>query len=229
MGCGGRHVAMSAPTKDRSSFHVERGRLLFADDFRGDLSRWVIEQQPGGNVSAQDGRLVISDRGGCTVWWRQRLEGNLAISYEATVSSAARVSDLNAFWMASDPSRRGDFFAAGHGRDGRFDTYNGLLTYYVGCGGNNNSTTRFRRYSGDGARPLLPEHDLRAARFLLEADRAYRIELIACGDRVQYVRDGEVVFDVVDSEPLRAGWFAFRTVDSHIEIRDFRVSEARCP
>jgi hypothetical protein len=32
-----------------------------------------------------------------------------------------------------------------------------------------------------------------------------------------------VWFTYVDLEPLRAGWFGFRTVDSRIEIRDFAV------
>lgn len=210
-------------------FDVARGQLLFADDFLGGTSRWVIEQQPGGRVDTQGGRLVIVDRGGSTVWWRQRLSGAVVIRFEATVSSAARVSDLNVFWMASDPARPADLFATGHGRDGRFSTYDGLRTYYVGCGGNDNTTTRFRRYAGDGTRPLAPEHDLREPRFLLQGDRPYRIELRACGERVQYLRDGELFFDVVDHEPLRSGWFALRTVDSRIEIRDFRVFEARCP
>ena len=49
----------------------------------------------------------------------------------------------------------------------RFAAYNDLKTYYVGLGGNRNTTTRFRRYIGDPeTRPLLPEHDLILARRL---------------------------------------------------------------
>ena len=97
-----------------------------------------------------------------------------------------------------------------------------------------NSTTRFRRYDGSGARPLLPEHDLSAPEFLLKADHVYEITLVAGADgRVQFIRDGEVVFNWVDPEPLRRGWFGFRTVDSRIEITEFRVhagvSQAREP
>ena len=41
-------------------------------------------------------------------------------------------------------------------RSGAFADYNDLLTYYVGLGGNRNTTTRFRRYIGDPVlRPLL--------------------------------------------------------------------------
>jgi Domain of unknown function (DUF6250) len=194
------------------------------DDFRAGLTQWVVEQQPGGTVSAADGKLIIDDAGGCTVWFRPRLQAPLTISYTARMSSASRVSDLNCFWLATDPVRPDDLFAAGHGRDGKFATYDRLSTYYVGCGGNTNSTTRFRRYDGTGTRPLLPEHDLTASEFLLEPDRDYRITLSVTADgRVQYRRDGIVFFDWQDPEPLRRGWFGFRTVHSRIEIRDFQV------
>ncbi len=200
------------------------GEILAEDDFRGGLTRWVVEQQPGGTVDAKDGVLTIADRGGCTVWWRERLAGPLVIRYSATLKGDARVSDLNCFWMAVDPRRPDDLFAPGHGRDGRFGTYDTLATYYVGCGGNGNTTTRFRRYVGDGARPLLPEHDLKQAAALLEAERLYRIEITVGADgRTTWARDGVAWFSYDDPEPLRAGWFGFRTVDSRIEIRDFRV------
>ena len=197
---------------------------LFRDGFSHGLAQWVVEQQTGGTVTTANGQLIITDTGGCTVWFRERLAAPVTITYTARVSSAARVSDLNCFWMASDPARPGDLFAAGHKRDGKFSTYDSLRTYYVGYGGNNNTTTRFRRYDGSGARPLLPAHDLGAPEYLLKADHAYRITLVAGTDgRVQFIRDGTVVFDWHDPEPLRSGWFGFRTVDSRIEISDFQV------
>lgn len=114
--------------------------ILFQDDFRNGLAAWVVEQQPGGQVSAADGKLVIEDAAGCTVWFREPLEAPVTIRYTATVSSANRVSDLNCFWMASDPGRPDDLFGPGHGRTGKFSTYDPLKTYYVGYGG-----TRTRR------------------------------------------------------------------------------------
>ena len=67
-----------------------------------------------------------------------------------------RVSDLNCFWMARDSRNPDDLFAV-H-RTGKFADYNQLLCYYVGVGGNTNTTTRFRRYIGDAnTRPLLPQ------------------------------------------------------------------------
>ncbi len=195
------------------------------DDFSGELENWIVEQQPGGTVRIKEGRLIIADAGGCTVWFRHRLEAPVVITYTVRMSSASRVSDLNCFWMASDPARPDDLFAAGHGRDGRFATYDTLRTYYVGYGGNANTTTRFRRYDGTGARPLAPEHDIGAPEYLLRPDAIYHITLTVTAEgRVQFIRNGEVVFDLLDPEPLTRGWFGFRTVHSRMEIQDFRVS-----
>ena len=203
------------------------GKRLYTDNFHGGLVQWVVEQQPGGTVTTQNGRLVIEDVAGCTVWFRSKLTAPVVITYTATVAAKPRVSDLNCFWMATDPARPGDLFAPGHKRDGRFATYDSLRTYYVGYGGNDNTTTRFRRYAGDGTRPLLPEHDLKAPAVLLKPDHAHKITLIVIGGRVQFLRDGTVIFDFRDPQPLTEGWFGFRTVQSRIEIRDFVVREAK--
>jgi len=201
----------------------------FSDDFSHGSDQWIIEQQPGGSVTVHDGVLAIDDAGGCTVWYQPKLVAPVVVRYEARVLSSGRVSDLNCFWMAGDP-RRADLFAPGHGRDGKFASYDTLRTYYVGYGGNENTTTRFRRYDGTGARPLDPEHDRRAPQFLLKPDHWYRIELLATAEgHVQFSRDDEVIFDIQDPAPLREGWFGIRTVHSRIEVRNFSVSSPAAP
>lgn len=191
-----------------------------------DLSRWSVEQMPGGRVGAQGDAMVIEDAGGCTVWYRERLTAPVEITYEITVIAKGgkfdRVSDLNCFWMASDPKSPG---AMPSGRSGKFSDYNSLFTYYVGYGGNNNSTTRFRRYDGTEARPLLPEHDLSASAVLLQPNQVYRIRLVARDGVAEYWRDGEKIFSWRDPSPLVTGWFGFRTVKSHLEIRNFQVRQ----
>jgi hypothetical protein len=204
------------------------GTILFADDFHGGLAGWVVEQQPGGTVTAKDGHLIIDDAGGCTVWLRRELEVPVLITYVARVSSASRVSDLNCFWMATDPAAPGgEVLATSARRTGALAEYDALRLYYVGAGGNANTTTRFRRYTGTGERPLLPEHDLRDRRFLLRGNQTYHVILLAAGGRVQYLRDGVVFFDYADPQPLTTGRFGFRTVHSRIELRHFRVWRAR--
>jgi hypothetical protein len=49
---------------------------------------------------------------------------------------------------------------------------------------------------------------------------------VVVGSRVQFQRDGELIFDFTDPEPLTGGWFGFRTVQCRIEIRDFQVRTA---
>jgi hypothetical protein len=200
------------------------GKLLYADDFRAGLSRWRAELEKPGVVKAKDGLLEIDVPAGCTVWFRPELKGPVMIRYRAAMVRHGgpndRVSDLNCFWMARDARSPGDFFAAQ--RSGKFADYNQLLAYYVGQGGNYNSTTRFRRYIGDPElRPLLPEHDLAAP--LLEANTEHEIQVVADGRRIQYFYDGKVIFDFEDAEAYRQGRFGLRTTFSHVEIRDFRV------
>jgi hypothetical protein len=183
---------------------------------------------PGGRVATRGDTLVIEDAAGCTVWWRDKLTAPVEISYDVTVVSRGgpydRVSDLNCFWMATDPKANdGCPFATGHARSGKFSDYDSLLTYYVGYGGNGNTTTRFRRYDGTAARPLLPEHDLSAKKFLLEGNRTYHIRLVARDGIAEFWRDGERIFSFRDPAPLTSGWFGLRTVKSHLEIRNFSV------
>jgi hypothetical protein len=208
----------------------EPGEVLFQDDF-ADLSRWLAEQRPGGTVSARDGVLVIDDAEGCTVWFRPELTAPVIITYDATVLDRGgprdRLSDLNCFWMATDPAAaEGRVLATSAKRTGAFGDYDSLRLYYVGYGGNSNTTTRFRRYTGTGERPLLPEHDRTAPQDFLRANTTYRLMLVAAGGRAQFFRDGELIFDYLDPQPLARGWFGLRTVHSRIEIRHFRVWRA---
>ena len=192
----------------------------------GDLHRWAVEQMPGGTVTTRDGALVIEDAAGCTVWLREKLTAPVEITYDITPVSRGgshdRVSDVNCFWMAREAKSDAAMPA---GRSGKFSDYDSLLTYYVGLGGNTNTTTRFRRYDGTAARPLLPEHDLSDKKFLLEPNRTYRIRLVARDGVAEYWRDGEKIFSFHDPAPLDRGWFAFRTVQSHLVIRNFRITK----
>jgi hypothetical protein len=164
-----------------------------------------------------------------TVWFRPKLEGPVMISYDATVISAGgpndRVSDLNCFWMATDPASPDDIFA--HPRSGAFAEYNHLLLYYVGLGGNGNKTTRFRRYIGDTTeRPLLPEDDLSVAEHPdrgIIANKSQTVTMVADGGLTQYWRDREKIFEMVDPKPYTKGWFAIRTTKNHMQVRNLQI------
>jgi len=202
------------------------GQELARDDFDSGLGQWRAELEAGGRVEARDGRLEIDVPGGCTVWFVRRFDGPLLITYEATAVARDgphdRVSDLNCFWMATDARSPDDLFATT--RRGKFSDYDRLRCYYVGLGGNANTTTRFRRYVGQqGNRPILPDHDLSAPEFLLRANAGQTIGLIAAGPTVEYFRDGRRLFAYEDPAPYAQGWFAFRTVASHFLLRHFRA------
>jgi hypothetical protein len=204
--------------------------LLYSDDFSNGLARWTPELEQPGILKAASGALTINVPAGATVWFQPELSGPVLIQYDATLIQAGgphdRVSDLNCFWMATDARSPGNLFATK--RSGAFADYNQLRTYYAGQGGNDNTTTRFRRYIGRAdTRPLLPEHDLKDTSALLKPNTVQLIQLVACGTHIQYYRDGRLLFDFTDPAPYTQGRFAFRTTQSHIEIRHFRVYRLR--
>ncbi len=202
------------------------GKVLFSEDFAAGPPRWTAEMEKPGKVETRGGVLTIDVPAGCTLWFRPELQGAVMIQYDARMVRAGgpndRVSDLNAFWMATDARSPEDLFATR--RSGEFSDYNQLRAYYVGQGGNANTTTRFRRYIGDAVdRPLLPEHDLRDAGVLLQPNVWQTVRLVALANRIQYSRDGRLIFDVIDPAPYTRGHFGFRTTYSHVELRRFRV------
>lgn len=198
--------------------------LIYHDNYNS-LDAWQVEMETPGTVRVHDGVLDIDVPAGVSVWFRRELEGAIVIEYDAFMVSEGGPndwnSDLNCFWMASDPRRR-DFFQPA--RSGKFEDYNAMLTYYVGQGGNRNTSTRFRRYIGDeNVRPLLPENDLSAPETLLKPNLWQHIRVVADGATIQYFRDGVRLFNYHDDAPLTRGYFAIRTTKNHMRVRDFRV------
>ncbi len=214
---------------------VQAEEVLFQDDFSGDLSRWVVEQTPSGKTQVINGELDIDDapgsedKGGCTVWFKEKMSGPIRIAYDATMVQKGgpndRISDLNCFWMASDPKNPDDLFVESKGRSGTFKKYDPLRTYYVGYGANENATTRFRRYPRPrDDKALKPEFDLSDGKYMNVANQTVKIELVADGEKIQFIRDGDVIFTYQDPEPLKEGWFGFRTTRSHIRFDNFKVT-----
>ncbi len=201
--------------------------LRYSDGFRSGLRNWVVEAEQPSRVTARGGVLDIDSPAGITVWFRHELSGRIAIDYDVTAVALGgpndAVSDVNAFWMATD-SRVPSGNVLERRRSGAFADYDQLRTYYVGIGGNRNSTSRMRRYVGRrGDRPLLPQNDLSAPEDLLQANRQYHMRLVADGSRIEVLRDGKSMFRINDPRPYTHGYFGFRTTKSHLQIRNFRV------
>ena len=178
-------------------------------------------------MTARDGVLDIDTPAGLTLWFRQPLTSPVAIDYDVRAVQAGgpqdAVSDVNAFWMAQDPAMPGESALAAK-RSGVFEDYDSLRTYYVGIGGNRNSTTRMRRYVGRaGDRPLLPDHDRLDPAAMLTPNRWFHLRLIADGGHIAVERDGETLFAMTDRHPYRHGHFGVRTTQSHIQLRNFAI------
>ncbi|WP_347302496.1 DUF6250 domain-containing protein [Croceibacterium sp. TMG7-5b_MA50] len=200
---------------------------LHRDDFTAGLGQWLVEAEQPSRVTATGGVLDIDAPAGISVWFRPELSEPVAIDYTVTAIEAGgpndQVSDINAFWMATD-TRAADGNVLSVERSGAFAGYDRLRTYYAGIGGNRNTSSRFRRYVGrDGDRPLLPRHDLTAPATLIEANRPYRIRLIADGRHIALLRDGVPMFELDDPDPYTKGHFALRTTWSHLQVRDLSV------
>jgi hypothetical protein len=200
----------------------QKDNLIYQDDFSTDLKNWIAEFQPSAtsSVTIRNGKLVIDVQGGATFWLNKKLSGNLLIEYKRKVilnnGPNDRLSDLNQFWMATDP-RNPNLFT----RTGVFAQYDSLLLYYVGFGGNTNSTTRFRKYNGKGDRVLMT--DLKDKTHLLEPNKEYSIKITVYNGLTKFFVDNVEFFSFQDPEPLYEGYFGFRTTKSRQEIDDFRI------
>lgn len=207
------------------------GALLAACSVPTD--RWIVEDESGAAVvSARADTLEILAPEGLTLWLREPLSGDYRITYTARLITEGgphdRLADLNCFWAARDPEHPDDLTARSSWRNGVFRHYNSLDLFYVGFGGNDNTTTRFRRYHGErfGApdsevKPLLgeytdPEH-------LLEAGRAYRIRITVAGGRTSYAVDGEELFSRRLAPDEGDGWFGLRLLANHALISGFKI------
>jgi len=224
------------PEESSASNLYELGGILYSDNFDVDRSNWIAEIRDPGSVGIRNGVMEIDVARGCTVWFREKLSGPILIEYEIKAVEEGgpndSLNDMNIFWMAQDLECPDDLFHPGHGRKGDFSDYHSLRLYYVGHGkdyATGIGRVRFRRYPGDGSRPLLPEHILDDNSFLISGNVTRRVRVVACQDRIQYFSDGEMIYDFLDLSPYTNGWFAFRTVHSHLTIDNFRVFQLRVP
>lgn len=207
-----------------TSLFKNRGKILFEDHFPENLNanNWVVEMEklPDSKVYTAQQSLVLDTKGGVTVWLNKVLQGNLKITYKRKVILNGglndRLSDLNQFWLAQVPPHKSLF-----GRSGKFEEYDDISMYYVGMGGNYNTTTRFRKYDGKGNKPLIQEKNDTA--HLLQANREYLVTIVIKGQTTSFWIDNEKVFEHLDINIPTSFYFGFRSTFSHHEIRDFKI------
>jgi rhamnogalacturonan endolyase len=201
--------------------------LLFSDTFEGGTSDWIGE---GVVPTIVDGQLDLNVPNGGTIWLNQKLSGNIRIEYDVLMLGTR---DLNVFWMATDPSHPGDFFAADRS-NGSFANYNPLDLYYLGFGGNSNATTRGRKYFNN-TKPILVEYNAQP-NLLNGANSTYRIRLVQNEGVVEYwidQNDGNGIQklwsydDNNDSDgngsAYTEGYFGIRGFSTHYRIDNVTV------
>jgi Domain of unknown function (DUF6250) len=206
-----------------SPVQAQQKKLLFADSFNKPAadSNWIIETTPvkGSSVAVQNGRLILDTENGVTVWYKHQLTGNVEIEYTRTVIMDSgrndRLSDLNQFWMATDPQQK--MFT----RKGGFKEYDSLQMYYVGMGGNYNTTTRMRRYDGRGLLKIVGE--FKDSAHLLKPNVPYHIKISCINGTSQFFVNGELFFEFTDPAPFTEGWFAIRSTKSRQEIDEVKI------
>ena len=194
---------------------------------------WRVESEsPDYRVTFHGDTCEITSPKGMTLWRKERMTNNMIIEYDAQVvdegKEGDRLSDLNCFWLASDPQRK-DIWSRQEWRSGIFTRCYTLQMYYLGYGGNHNSTTRFRRYTGDERgvdsveyRPVILK-EYTDGDHLLRANHWYHIKIESSNGHTRYLMDGELLVDYLDPVPLESGWFGFRTTLSRTRITNFHM------
>lgn len=199
-----------------------QAKLIFADNFKKDKGLWVseFEQAATSSMKISQGKLDVIATAGGTVWYKNKLQGNITITYNATVVDAGgkndRVSDMNTFWMASNPVSENI-----NNQSGKFESYDNLHLYYAGIGGHDNETTRFRKYIGKGQKAVLKEYTDK--KHLLVGNKKYAIKIIVNNGLVQYFVNDNLFWEYNDAQPYTEGYFGFRTYTSHQIYQDFKV------
>lgn len=218
-------------------YPLQDQQLLALGKFSEWQSHWEEESELPARIRylAADSSLDIIAPKGFTLWYKKPFQGDLTFSYQVRARSGTdslnRCSDLNCFWMASDPLHPDSIFARKAFRGGVFGKSYSLSMYYLGFGGNGNTTTRFRKYDGDYEAFLLgkkrPEvlKEYTDSIHLIKPDHWYTVVISIRDGLVKCWWDNELLILYPDAQPLKKGWFGFRTTQNHFQVRNFTVSK----
>ncbi len=214
----------------QNCYQPSTGDVVFETDFQNlDSTQWIVESETEIKWSDLQGEncMDIDVQKGITIWFNQKLKRDVVIEFAVTVvdegSPNDRVSDLNCFWMASDPENPDNFFERKDWRNGVFWHYYSLNLYYVGLGGHDNSKTRFRKYHGK-ADPI-PEviREYTGSKNLITPNKRCTVKIVCKGNLTQYFYNGQKLFELDEENTYDSGYFGFRTVNNHMKIHSFKV------
>ncbi len=199
----------------------------------GEHANWVAEDHSKKMTAVvEDGSMEIVTPKGLTLWYDEPLEGDYQISYSVKFIMEGgefdRLSDLNCFWAASDPEFPKDIYERSIWRNGEFEKYNTLNLFYVGYGGNHNSTTRFREYRAefkdqgrDAVKPVLKEYNNPENR--LKPNEWMSVVITVKDGRTSYSMNGVELFSMDIAEGRGDGYFGLRLLQNHTIFKDFSI------
>lgn len=216
------------------TFFLLNSVMLYAQHENTSVQQWKIEDESRALQMIERADTVeLIVPGGLTMWYQQRLTGDYEINYRICMVMKGgkydRLSDLNCFWAANDPKNPDNLFARSEWRNSVFKNYNTLDLFYVGYGGNDNSTTRFRRYNGkyygvadDKVKPLLREYT--DTPHLLVPNQWYQISIRVQKGVTTYSVNGEELFRYSITGSEGDGHFGLRLLQNHVLFTDFKVT-----
>lgn len=208
----------------------------FAANSSNTLSKWISESSSDKlKITYNNDIIDIISPDGLTLWYDEKLTGDYEISYSIQVvmenGKYDRLSDMNCFWGAKDPKHADDIYARAEWRHGIFKNYNTLNLFYVGQGGNDNGTTRFRQYHGDfygiddtKIKPILGEY--KDEKYLLKPNHWYNIVIRSSKGTTSYTCDDVEFFRKDVQEGETDGYFAIRLWMNHVRVTNFKIRKA---
>ncbi len=203
----------------------------------GGSNTWIAEDFSGNMVAvARRDTMEITNPKGLTLWYDKKLTGNYEITYSVKMIMKGgkydRLSDLNCFWAAVDPKHPNNIYERAAWRNGSFENYNTLSLFYVGYGGNHNSTTRFREYNGelygasrDEIKPVVKEYNDKDN--LLKPNKWITIKITVKDEQTTYSVDGKALFTYKIRKDQRDGYFALRLLTNHTLITNFDIKQLK--
>jgi hypothetical protein len=90
-------------------------------------------------------------------------------------------------------------------------------------GGHDNTKTRFRKYLGNGERPLEPQHDLDDAKYLIIPNKKNKIRIIATKESSQFYCNDSLIFDISIGNQYTSGYFGIRSYKNHLRVDNFKI------
>ena len=241
------------------------GEELYSTDFK-DKENWAVQVSTDNTeykerVAFKNSMLdLYMPKRGCTAWLKEKFSGPITITYQVRCPVETKdddgiiPTDINNFWNCSDPQA---FDALLNTTDthyhGGFLGYHEMKGYYACTGGGKNRTTRFRRYprweDGKDIPHMAVNWNDRKPEFLIEAGKWHTIQLVAFNGLLQYIKDGQVVYEFKEGDTITVetrdkdnkrqkheetytldkypayteGYFGFRMVGSHHQYKNLKI------